>query len=128
MAMLPDEQREALILIGVAGLSYEETAEITGAAIGTIKSRVSRARDRLALIFAEGVILDDHGKPRSSWTLAVTPRSAAPARPFHPPSPCCASTTAFATGEVRVGAIHAPYDPSTRVASDHLPLVMDFAL
>lgn len=63
MAMLPDEQREALILVGAAGLSYEETAAITGAAIGTIKSRVSRARDRLALIFAEGMIADDHGKP-----------------------------------------------------------------
>src|SRR5579863_3286545 len=60
MAMLPDDQREALILIGAAGLSYEEAAEVTGAAIGTVKSRVSRARDRLALIFAEGVIADDH--------------------------------------------------------------------
>lgn len=59
MSMLPDEQREALILIGVAGLSYEEAAEICGAAIGTVKSRVSRARDRLALIFAEGQIVSD---------------------------------------------------------------------
>ncbi len=62
MAMLPDDQREALILIGAAGLSYEEAAEVTGAAIGTVKSRVSRARDRLALIFAEGVIADDNGQ------------------------------------------------------------------
>ena len=38
MAMLPDDQREALILIGAAGLSYEEAAEVTGAAIGTVSS------------------------------------------------------------------------------------------
>ncbi|WP_342974888.1 sigma-70 family RNA polymerase sigma factor [Henriciella sp. AS95] len=41
---LPEDQREALILVGAGGLSYEETAEICGCAIGTIKSRVSRAR------------------------------------------------------------------------------------
>ena len=44
LAMLPDDQREALILIGAGGLSYEEVADICGSAIGTIKSRVSRAR------------------------------------------------------------------------------------
>ena len=48
LAMLPDEQREAVILVGASGLSYEEAAEICGAAVGTIKSRVSRARARLA--------------------------------------------------------------------------------
>ena len=57
--MLPDDQREALILVGAAGLSYEETSDVIGVAIGTIKSRVSRARDRLALIYAEGVIDQD---------------------------------------------------------------------
>ena len=60
LEQLPGEQREALILVGAAGMSYEEVSEITGAAIGTIKSRVSRARDRLALIFAEGAITEDH--------------------------------------------------------------------
>ncbi len=60
LAMLPDDQREALILIGAAGLSYEEASAIAGVAIGTIKSRVSRARDRLALIYAEGCITADH--------------------------------------------------------------------
>jgi len=59
MTMLPEEQREALILIGAAGLSYEEVAQIAGVAVGTIKSRVSRARDRLALIYAEGDIVGD---------------------------------------------------------------------
>ena len=63
MAMLPDDQREALILIGAGGMSYEEVSEITGAAVGTVKSRVSRARDRLALIYAEGSFLEDGMAP-----------------------------------------------------------------
>jgi RNA polymerase sigma-70 factor (ECF subfamily) len=45
---LPTDQREALILIGASGLSYEEAASICGCAIGTMKSRVNRARNRLA--------------------------------------------------------------------------------
>jgi RNA polymerase sigma-70 factor (ECF subfamily) len=45
---LPNDQREALILIGASGLSYEEAASICGCAIGTMKSRVNRARNRLA--------------------------------------------------------------------------------
>lgn len=47
LAQLPEDQREAIILIGASGFSYEEAAEICGCAIGTIKSRVSRARSRL---------------------------------------------------------------------------------
>ena len=42
--MLPEDQREALILVGAGGLAYEEAAEVCGCAVGTIKSRVSRAR------------------------------------------------------------------------------------
>ncbi len=63
MAMLPDEQREALILVGAGGLSYEEAAEICQAAVGTIKSRVSRARDRLGAILAKGSIVADGALP-----------------------------------------------------------------
>jgi RNA polymerase sigma-70 factor (ECF subfamily) len=63
LAMLPVGQREALILVGAAGLSYDEAAAITGVAVGTVKSRVSRARDRLALIYAEGFIEADGGPP-----------------------------------------------------------------
>jgi RNA polymerase sigma-70 factor (ECF subfamily) len=50
LQLLPDEPREALILVGAAGLSYEEAAEICGCALGTIKSRVNRARARLLKI------------------------------------------------------------------------------
>ena len=45
---LPDDQREALVLVGASGFSYEEAAKICGCAVGTIKSRVNRARGRLA--------------------------------------------------------------------------------
>lgn len=48
LAKLPEEQREVLIMVGATGLSYEETAEICGVAVGTIKSRVNRARNKLA--------------------------------------------------------------------------------
>jgi RNA polymerase sigma-70 factor (ECF subfamily) len=48
LQQLPGDQREALILIGASGLSYEEAAGICGSAIGTMKSRVNRARSRLA--------------------------------------------------------------------------------
>lgn len=44
---LPDDQREAIILVGASGFAYEEAAEICGCAVGTIKSRVSRARTNL---------------------------------------------------------------------------------
>jgi RNA polymerase sigma-70 factor (ECF subfamily) len=66
MLMLPEEQREALILIGAGGCSYEEVAAMCGCAVGTIKSRVSRARDRLALIFAEGSIPKDDIRPSNA--------------------------------------------------------------
>jgi RNA polymerase sigma-70 factor (ECF subfamily) len=52
LQQLPSDQREALILIGASGLSYEEAANICGCAIGTMKSRVNRARNRLAEILA----------------------------------------------------------------------------
>jgi len=44
---LPDDQREAIILVGAGGMAYEEAAQIVGCAVGTIKSRVSRARKAL---------------------------------------------------------------------------------
>jgi RNA polymerase sigma-70 factor (ECF subfamily) len=54
LLMLPDDQREALVLVGAGGVSYEEAAEICGCAVGTIKSRVSRARTAVAQIIEEG--------------------------------------------------------------------------
>jgi RNA polymerase sigma-70 factor (ECF subfamily) len=48
LGKLPPDQREALILVGASGFSYEEAASICDCAVGTIKSRVNRARTRLA--------------------------------------------------------------------------------
>jgi RNA polymerase sigma-70 factor (ECF subfamily) len=48
LSKLPQDQREALILVGASGFSYEEAAKICECAIGTIKSRVNRARTRLS--------------------------------------------------------------------------------
>jgi RNA polymerase sigma-70 factor, ECF subfamily len=50
---LGDDHREVLILVGASGLSYEETAEICGCAVGTVKSRVSRARSELIKLLSE---------------------------------------------------------------------------
>jgi RNA polymerase sigma-70 factor (ECF subfamily) len=55
LAKLPPDQREALLLVGAQGFSYEDAAGICGCAIGTVKSRVNRARKRLA----ELMVLED---------------------------------------------------------------------
>lgn len=55
---LPASQREALILVGAGGFSYEEAAEICECAVGTVKSRVARARVALEKIITEGGFTD----------------------------------------------------------------------
>ena len=62
LAMLPSEQREALILVGAGGFAYEEAAEICGCAVGTVKSRVSRARRALQGVLERGAY-DRDGRP-----------------------------------------------------------------
>jgi RNA polymerase sigma-70 factor (ECF subfamily) len=68
-SQLPDEQREALALVGASGFSYEEAAGMCGVAVGTVKSRANRARARLAQILqlneSESLELTDNA------TLAV---------------------------------------------------------
>ena len=54
MMALPEERREALLLVGAGGFSYEEAAAICGCALGTIKSRVGRGRAQLAAMIEEG--------------------------------------------------------------------------
>lgn len=72
---LPEYQREALILVGAAGFSYQEAAEICGCAVGTLKSRVSRARAHLSKLLdgdevpesekdVEGAITDESPENR----------------------------------------------------------------
>lgn len=54
MATLPDEQRAALSLVALEGCSYAEAAEILGAPIGTIMSRIARARRALSEVLDFG--------------------------------------------------------------------------
>lgn len=54
LAQLPPEQREALVLVGAGGFAYEEAAAICCCAVGTVKSRVSRARRALQGILETG--------------------------------------------------------------------------
>jgi RNA polymerase sigma-70 factor, ECF subfamily len=48
LALLPSSHREALLLVSVEGMAYDEVAMLQGVAVGTIKSRVNRARQQLA--------------------------------------------------------------------------------
>jgi RNA polymerase sigma-70 factor, ECF subfamily len=62
LLQLPADQREAVLLVGAQGFSYEDAAGICGCAVGTIKSRVNRARSRLAELLSldtEGDLASD---------------------------------------------------------------------
>jgi RNA polymerase sigma-70 factor (ECF subfamily) len=78
LTKLPFEQREALLLVAAQGFSYEEAAEICGARIGTIKSRINRARHRLAELLgveAEGDLGAD-GILKASLSVQDKPETA----------------------------------------------------
>jgi RNA polymerase sigma-70 factor (ECF subfamily) len=70
LAMLPAEQREALVLVGAGGFAYEEAAAICGCAVGTVKSRVSRARRALMEILKRGAYHRD-GAPAGDAMGAI---------------------------------------------------------
>ncbi|ALR19228.1 hypothetical protein ATN00_01810 [Sphingobium baderi] len=53
LAKLPDEQREAVLLVMVEGYSYKEAAEIAGCPVGTLNSRLVRGRDALMALLGE---------------------------------------------------------------------------
>ena len=61
LLQLPQPQREALILVGAGGFAYEEAAQICNCAVGTVKSRVSRARRALHAILDDGAYERDGG-------------------------------------------------------------------
>jgi RNA polymerase sigma-70 factor (ECF subfamily) len=66
LGRLESSQRQALILVGAEGFSYEEAAQICGCAVGTVKSRVFRARTRLAtLLQVSGA--KDFGPDATAW-------------------------------------------------------------
>lgn len=68
-AQLPDEQREALVLVGASGFSYEDAARMTCVPAGTVKSRANRARRKLALLL--GLDEDDDLELTDRATRAV---------------------------------------------------------
>src|SRR6188768_4384126 len=68
LAKLPPDQREALVLVGASGFSYEEAAAICDCAVGTIKSRFNRARTRLSELLAiDGA--DDFGPDHTTRAI-----------------------------------------------------------
>src|SRR5580704_4001214 len=97
LSTLPTGQRTALLLVSASGLSYEEAAAICGCAVGTIKSRVARAREML-------VELLDNSKS--------APRRRAPARAAHSPRAARASRALPATRHVFHSALNSA--PSLR--------------
>jgi RNA polymerase sigma-70 factor, ECF subfamily len=50
IARLPDEQRQVILLVGLEGMRYDEAAAILGIPIGTVRSRLSRARETLRVL------------------------------------------------------------------------------
>ena len=79
LAKVPADQREALLLVGAHGMSYEEAAEVCNVPVGTIKSRVNRARTRLAelLFIGDDEDLGPDGRLRAVLGQPVTHQSAA---------------------------------------------------
>lgn len=76
LGMLPDDRREAFILTQVTGLPYAEAADVVGCPIGTVRSRVARARAALVDLLAEPE--ETAGTPAEGRvpSAAVLPRSA----------------------------------------------------
>jgi RNA polymerase sigma-70 factor (ECF subfamily) len=69
LAQLTDDQRAALILVGAEGFAYEEAAVICNCAVGTIKSRVNRARNRLVEILGVDTVQDFGPEPLTEAVL-----------------------------------------------------------
>jgi RNA polymerase sigma-70 factor (ECF subfamily) len=74
LTQLPADQREALILVGASGFSYEDAAQICDCAVGTIKSRVNRARGRLTEILSIESV-DDFGPDHETQAVVMGPSS-----------------------------------------------------
>lgn len=77
LSRLPADQREALLLVGAEGFSYEQAGAISGCAVGTIKSRVNRARRRLCELLQ---ITEEDGFGPDARFDAIVARAAAQAR------------------------------------------------
>jgi RNA polymerase sigma-70 factor (ECF subfamily) len=75
LGRLTADQREALVLVSVNGFSYEEAAEICGCAVGTVKSRVARARRELEARLGGAEVEAGGDEPAEAATLPASGRS-----------------------------------------------------
>jgi RNA polymerase sigma-70 factor (ECF subfamily) len=67
LAVLPEEQRSVILLIGLEGMAYETAAEVLGVPVGTIRSRLSRGRAELRKLM--GMVPDDQADARMARSL-----------------------------------------------------------
>jgi RNA polymerase sigma-70 factor (ECF subfamily) len=61
MQAISHEQREVLVLCGLLGYDYETAAEVIRVPVGTIRSRLARARDAMSVLLDESVRVDETG-------------------------------------------------------------------
>ena len=66
LGKLPPEQRQVILLIGLEGMRYDEVAVIMGVPIGTVRSRLSRGRDRLRRLMGMEEKLGESEQPRAA--------------------------------------------------------------
>jgi RNA polymerase sigma-70 factor (ECF subfamily) len=67
LAVLPEEQRSMILLIGLEGMAYETAAEVVGVPVGTIRSRLSRGRQELRKLM--GIVPDERADARMARSL-----------------------------------------------------------
>ena len=72
--LLPQEQREIVLLIGLEGMEYKEVAEILRAPVGTVRSRLSRGRDQLRRLMGMEVPHRSNGRRSSPQEKQKRPR------------------------------------------------------
>jgi RNA polymerase sigma-70 factor (ECF subfamily) len=85
LAALSAGQRAALILVSASGFSYEEAAQICGCAVGTIKSRVARARSTLLQMLEGHMPLDSEAEAEESAAAPIPAPEALYAGPLAVP-------------------------------------------
>ncbi len=87
LRVLPDEQRAALVLVDMEGYPVAEAAEILDCAVGTVKSRCSRGRARLAAMLAPLLAADGSDQPHAAGRNPNAPRTVeTPDSPRGPPA------------------------------------------
>lgn len=86
IATLSEEQREALILVHAAGFSYEEAATVTESSVGTMKSRISRARELVRTQLEHGLHFTSDPKQREAFAYSLGEMLAGRTLPAKPSS------------------------------------------